>query len=68
LTGSQISNSDDVAHFKRPIMEPYDYHLADSASSALNAGMIGPAPETEDFDGDARSDGHPDVGADELRP
>jgi hypothetical protein len=68
FTGSQIANEVTGSHFVSPEMPPYDYHLAGSASSALNAGMIGPAPETEDFDGDARGDGHPDVGADELKP
>lgn len=68
LTGSQIANDDVSAHFVSSLTFPFNYHLADAGSSAVNAGIAGPAPETEDFDGEARSDGHPDVGADEFKP
>lgn len=68
LTGSQVANDDISAHFVSSLTFPFNYHLADASSSAVNAGTAGPAPETEDFDGDPRSDGHPDVGADEFKP
>ena len=68
LTGSQISNEDVTSKFVSPVALPFNYHLADMSSRAVNSGIIGPAPETEDFDGDLRNDGAPDVGADELKP
>lgn len=68
LTGSLISNDDTAAHFVSPITLPYNYHLADRTSSAVNSGVTSPAPEMEDFDGDPRTDGAPDVGADEFKP
>jgi hypothetical protein len=68
LSGSLISNDDTAYHFVNPIALPFDYHLSDRSSQAVNAGTIVPSPETEDFDGDPRSDGAPDVGADEFKP
>jgi hypothetical protein len=43
-----------------------NYHLADSASPAVGVGT--PGAVTEDFDGEPRNDGSPDVGADEFVP
>ena len=68
LTGSLIANDDASSHFVNSLNLPFDYHLADGGSSAVNTGIAGPAPEAEDFDGDPRNDGHPDVGADEFKP
>lgn len=68
FTGSKVLASDSTAHFVSPIAEPFDYHLADAQSEAVNVGILSNSPITEDFDGDARSDGMPDVGADELHP
>jgi hypothetical protein len=68
FSGSLIDASDDAVHFARPIEEPFDYHLADAQSTAVNTGVLGTPPITDDFDGDPRDDGMPDMGADELRP
>ncbi|HEU4731890.1 MAG TPA: right-handed parallel beta-helix repeat-containing protein [Kofleriaceae bacterium] len=68
LTGSQIINDDLMSRFASANSPPYNYHLGSSASSAVNAGVNGPDPETQDFDGEPRNDGAPDVGADELKP
>jgi len=67
LAGSLIANADTTFRFVSAGMQPFDYHLATQASAAVNAGVIGPSPETVDFDGDPRSDGAPDVGADEFK-
>jgi hypothetical protein len=67
FSGSLIVNSDAAVHFVRPVAEPFDYHLADAQSSAVNAGVISNPAVTDDFDGDPR-DSTPDVGADELKP
>jgi hypothetical protein len=68
FSGSLIEASDEAIRFVRTGEEPFDYHLADAQSTAVNAGVLGSPPITEDFDGDPRDDGMPDVGADELRP
>lgn len=65
FTGSQVTASDVDVRFVRPDMEPFDYHLADAQSAAVNAGVVSTPAITEDFDGDTR-DAMPDVGADEL--
>ncbi|MBA3405987.1 MAG: right-handed parallel beta-helix repeat-containing protein [Gemmatimonadaceae bacterium] len=67
MTGSLVRNGDGTnePHFVSPIAEPFDFHLADPASPAANVGR--PSDLTEDFDGDARPNGLPDVGADELQ-
>jgi hypothetical protein len=44
-----------------------DFHIADRTSAAIDTGVIGPEPVTEDIDGDARDDGAPDLGADEFQ-
>jgi hypothetical protein len=67
FTGSLVVASDTAVHFKSSVQEPFDYHLADAQSSAVNAGVVSTPVITEDFDGEAR-DATPDVGADELRP
>jgi hypothetical protein len=64
--GSLALASDSTLNFVRPISEPFDYHLANVQSAAVNAGVTGASPVTDDFDGDPRTDGMPDVGADEL--
>lgn len=65
LTGSLIS--DQIAQLRFvSAAAPFDFHLADANSQARNTGIIGTAPATEDFDGDPRTHGAPDVGADEL--
>lgn len=66
FTGSLAQASDTNLNFVRPIAEPFDYHLANTQSAAANAGVVGSPPLTEDFDGDPRTDGMPDLGADEL--
>jgi hypothetical protein len=43
-----------------------DYHLASAKSPAVDVGVVGAL--IDDADGDPRSDGAPDVGADELVP
>lgn len=53
----------DVA-FVRPNSEPVDLHIRPDLGAAENAGVS--TNVTEDFDGQPRSDGMPDVGADEL--
>lgn len=68
FSGSLIEDSDEAIRFVRDAEEPFDYHLADAQSTAVNAGVLGTPPITEDFDGDPRDDGMPDMGADELRP
>ncbi|MBA2539306.1 MAG: hypothetical protein H0V17_06710 [Deltaproteobacteria bacterium] len=67
LSGSLVANGDGTnqMQFVAPITEPFDYHLANSLSPAVNAGT--PGSVSEDFDGNPRSD-LPDVGADELVP
>jgi hypothetical protein len=68
LAGSLISAADNAYHFVSSGALPFNYHLADRTSQAVNAGMIVVAGEPEDFDGEPRNDGAPDVGADELKP
>lgn len=68
LSGSLVANDDTGFRFVRPISVPFDYHLADNLSDAFDAGMVTPQPIAVDYDGDQRSDGKPDVGADELLP
>lgn len=65
FTGSLIVNGDGTneMHFVSPIAEPFDYHLADELSPAVNSGL--PGTVTEDFDGDPRTSS-PDIGADEF--
>jgi hypothetical protein len=46
--------------------EVNDYHLASAKSPAVDVGVVGAL--IDDADGDPRSDGAPDVGADELVP
>ena len=69
FSGSLISNGDggltNEMHFAAPVAVPFDYHLADALSPAVNAGASGSV--SEDFDGDQRT-GVPDVGADEFGP
>jgi len=67
-SGSLILASDLTVHFVRPDAEPFDYHIADAQSAGVNGGIAVANPVVDDYDGDARSDGQPDVGADELRP
>lgn len=66
LTGNSITPDALPMHFLKDDFEPFDYHLADAQSAAVNKGMVLNPPISDDFDGDARSDGQPDVGADEL--
>jgi hypothetical protein len=66
LTGSLVSSDSTPYNFVRPVAEPFDYHLADADSPAANAGIATAAPLQVDIDGQPRSDGMPDVGADEL--
>ncbi len=59
-------NGTNEMHFVAPLIVPFDYHLADALSPAVNTG---PATDVNvDFDGQPRPNGLPDVGADELQP
>ncbi len=68
LEGSLILNGNGTneMHFLSPIAEPFDYHLADPQSPAANGGV--PSTVTDDADREPRTDGLPDIGADELTP
>jgi len=48
------------------VLASEECHLAGAASPAVNAGMS--LGVMEDFDGEPRSDGKPDMGADEVQP
>jgi hypothetical protein len=63
-----ISESDLAFHLVRSTAQPIDYRIADEQSIAVDAGSILAMPLGDDFDGQSRSDGKPDVGADELVP
>ncbi|MGN6110213.1 MAG: right-handed parallel beta-helix repeat-containing protein [Kofleriaceae bacterium] len=66
LAGSRINSDDAMWRFVSPTDVPFDLHLANRASPAVDVGIALPEPLTEDIDGQPRSDGEPDVGADEL--
>ena len=65
-TGSIIDNGGTQMHFVSPIAAPFDYHLANVASPAIDVAIS--SDVSVDFDGQARPNGQPDVGADELYP
>lgn len=54
--------------FVEPYNSPQDFHLSSSTSPAIDAGVLLSIPVAEDFDGDPRGTGVPDVGADEFVP
>src|SRR5574338_947819 len=56
FSGSLIDASDEAVRFVRTGEEPFDYHLADAQSTAVNVGVLGSPPITEDFDGAPRDD------------
>ena len=64
--GSMIDIGTASVHFVSPIAEPFDYHLANVSSAAMDVGT--PSDVNVDFDGQPRPLGQPDVGADELYP
>jgi len=67
FSSSVVSEMMTPFNFVRPAALPFDYHLADSQSAAANVGTGG-LSVSDDFDGEARADGLPDVGADEFVP
>ncbi len=66
LSGSLVVNGNGTneMHFVSPISAPVDYHIADAFSPAVNAGVV--SNVSDDIDKDPRSDGLPDIGADEV--
>ena len=67
FTGSLILNGNltNELHFVSPFQPPFDYHLADSGSPAVDQGQ--PGTVADDIDGEPRT-GSPDIGADDLSP
>jgi hypothetical protein len=63
-----VAESDASFNFVQAYSLPFDYHLRDAQSAAVNAGTVGSTPVADDIDGDPRSDGLPDLGADEFVP
>ncbi len=65
-SGSLIDVGTANVQFVSPIATPFDYHLANISSAAIGIGIT--SDVTVDFDGQARPNGTPDVGADEFHP
>ena len=68
FAGSITNESADPYLFIEPYNSPQNFHFSSSLSPAINAGALLLMPITDDFDTNPRTDGVPDVGADEFVP
>lgn len=64
FTNSRTTDSETFSGFVSTVA-PYDFHIGNGASPAADAGIA--TEVMEDFDGQPRGDGMPDVGADEIQ-